>query len=657
VASGPAGATLQGAMNVQPIFHATQSGEYTLEVTVRDASTPPCMKIDSLTVSVYGMAVDAGENLSLGVGETSEPLAPTVSGGVGEISHEWRIETSSPSTAITQFGGGGATAPNPTFTPELPGRYTLRLTAVDSNDPEACEVSDAIVVDSVLLTISRPADFAMCVGGESAPLAVAITSPGVPPYVYEWTIEKDSPDLSQDQFGTGGASASSPTFSPNAIGQYALRVTVRDSSVPPAVVSETIDVSAGGMQVSLATELSNCAGAGGMELPRPEVSGGVEPVTYLWTIEPGAPSDEPTQFTDESAFDAAWRFTPSSPGSYTLRLTTTDSATPACVRDSLLVVRAAAISIDAGEDFVTQAFEPSQRLGALPVLAGGGPDATYRWRILTGPDTDSDQLSSTREPRPLFTPKDVGTYALEVTGSDGECSVSDVVVVDAITASQTLEANSEGRVFMSLRIDEPHTAAEIRAAQAAPGTTFMGELTEDGGSGDVAGLLDGTIIGRRVSVTSEAGDGAFVMVVALLYDAGEVASVGDARVRIHAWAADDGLWRPATGGKLEGGAYPPRPTAADVGRSGALAMPAVGPEVYLAWAVVDSAGAFTAGLSKDIEPWSPDPGAADETPSNTPPIGAAGGMCGTVSAPMMLLGLIGPLWLRRRTGGDLRRFD
>ncbi|MBK8267685.1 MAG: hypothetical protein IPK83_05010 [Planctomycetes bacterium] len=651
IVSGPGGGALLNATAAHPVLNASQAGTYIVRLTVSDSTVPPCVRTDEVAVSVYSMTVDAGPNMSVGAGGTSAPLSAMAMGGSGEVTYEWHVEAGSPSTAASQFTGGGANSRTPTFTPALPGRYT-RVTARDANTPTACSVSDTMVLDSVLMTISAPADFAMCVSGESSPLTVAITSPGIPPYSYAWSIEAGSANSAMGQFGGDGPLSSRPTFVPDAIGDYVLRVTVRDSSVPPSEVSRTIAVTAGGMQITLPSEISQCAGPVGVRLPRPAVSGGAGTVTYNWTILPGAPSNEPTQFSDHSAFDAGWLFTPAAPGNYTLQLTATDSGTPACVRSSQLVLRATTLSIDAGADFVTKAFEGSKPLGRLSMVAGGGPNLSYRWQVLAGPSIDKKQFSDSKAERPTFKPGDVGTYALQVTATDEDadsCSISDVIVVESIIASRTMAANGEGRVFLSLRIDKPYQAAEIRVASAVPGMEFSGELTDESEAADRTGLVDDAKMNRRVKLTTNANSGEFVAVVAVFYENSEISSNADASIRIHQWDESDRTWRPTTAARQEQGIYPSRPITSDVGRAGAVAMPAIGENVFMSWAVIDGGGKFSAGVSAaNATPMTSDSPGGSPAPGGNGSVddlmgslcGASGGGAGLISmlfAPAMAI--------------------
>lgn len=650
IASGPGGASLTSPTAMRPTFQASQAGVYEVRVTVRDSTQPPCVRSDTTTVTVYGMSINAGPDRSVGFGGSTAPLTPIVSGAIGAVTYQWQVEPGSPNLSMTQFTGGGATTASPTFTPALPGRYVLRVTAMDSNATASCSVSDTIVVDSVLMTLGVPADFSMCVAGQSVPLAVSITSPGVPPYSYAWQVDSGSPNVSQSQFGGDGPSSSHPTFKPAAAGEYSLRVTVRDSSTPASVISRIIRVSVGAMDLTLPVEVSSCIGSGGVRLPRPTLVGGVSPVYYNWTIESNSPGSISARFADENAFDPSWLFIPEQAGQYTLRLTATDSASPACMASGVLVVRATKLNVDAGGDLATPAFVASKPLGAANVAPDTGPNVNYEWRVLAGPSLDAGQLSDKNVARPSFTPAEVGSYALQVTATDqvGGCTSSDVVAIEAIAASRTMQTNTEGRVFMSLRIAEPYEAAEVRVAGAAPGAEFVGSLRDAGGSADRAGLLSDAPIDRRLTIDSSAKRGEFAVVVGMLFDLKELTSA-DAIVRIHQWDGGAGKWRPAVAGSPEKGPYPPRPTAADIGRSGVQSMISLGADVRMAWVVIDRAGEFAVGLSDaTAEPFpaggtagSPAPGVNPGDGLSLAPVCGGGTM--TVSGlllPFMLLGRV-----------------
>ena len=648
ILSGPAGGgEVLSPTDERARFHPTLAGDYVIQVEVSDAGVPPCVASDSLAVSVYELVVDAGADIVMCAGATSTDLSPTIVGGVGPLAYQWTIESTSPSTNASQFTGAGPTSLQPTFTPDLPGQYTLRLAVNDANNP-SCQVSDTVTVLVRLMTIDAPADFQMCVSGESVPLAVTITSPGTPPYTYDWAIAPGSPDLSQGQFGGNGPTSSDPTFVPTSVGTYQLTLMVRDSTVPPCEVSRVINVTTTAMTVDAGGQSVECVGGNGVRLA-PIVTGGVPPLLYSWTIEPGSPSVDPVQFTDPHPFDPTPLFVPAALGNYTLRLTVTDSGAPPCIATDTVVVRSTSMTVDAGPDFVTQAFQPSRSLGVFPIVGGGDPPFVYDWKIIVGPVADPAQLSATNVAQPAFTPAETGTYTLKVTVTDANgtgCAVSDRVTIEAITAARSVPVNIQGRLFMSLRINEPKTAAELRLLDAQPGVMVSGALRDDGPAVQFGGLIPTPALTRRIRLESDLIAGKYVALIIMRYDDAEIAPLDEAQLRLQRWSDAASWWFPATTGPIEAAPYPIPATRSDVGRSG------VDQQQKLVWAVVSAVGEFAIGASSGEQP--PDFAPADSpqgpTLSDTPDIfGAAIPMCGAFGTamiyPLMLLGFIS---MRRR---------
>ncbi len=640
--SGPAfgGEFIQGTPS-RPLFRATLPGIYVIELTIALLGSPNCTASDQLTVTAYDLQVEAGAGKVLCAGSESQPLAPSVDGGIEPLNWQWSIEPGAPDTSAALFTGTGAESPSPTFSPVLPGTYVLRLTITDGNWP-SCVASDTLVVQAVGMTASAPAGFAMGPGATSPPLNVAVTSGGTPPFSYAWFIGSGSPDTSSAQFGGSGPASPAPTFTPSQTGQYRLHCTIADSSNPPCTLTKTIDISVASMTVDAGSDVSICTGAGGIALS-PALSGGVPPFTHVWTIEPGAPSTDPVQFVEHGVSTGAWVFVPVSPGAYVLRYTATDSATPPTVRSDTLLVRATYIDVDAGPDMTVQAFVSSPRIGPLPLAVGTG-QLSYEWHVVAGPSLDDAQFDDPTRDRPRFTPAAVGDYLLEVSVSDAaspDCAVSDQVVVRAIASSQTLAVNDEGRLFMNLQLADGPTS-ELRIAEGTPGRLVSGELTEGALPDGRHGLLPSPDIDRRLVITAELDEGTFVALVAMQYLEGEIVPGELDATGLHRWEPALAVWKPAASGSIEAGPFPVRPTAKDVGRRG------VNTQQRIVWAIVNVSGEFTLGATDTAA-------AASETPGLPIP-GAGGAICGggaaaSSAAALWVLALwvpVGRHYTRRR---------
>lgn len=632
IVSGPSGgAQLLNPTAERPQFIASVAGVYTIRLVVTDSTG--CQAMDELVATIYSMSVNAGPDLTICATATDIPLLGVVEGGIQPLNHAWTIENGSASTEMSQFGGDGPDSLTPTFTPASPGTYTLRLTVTDDND-RACLLSDTLVITAAIMRLEGTADFSMCNGSTSAPLNITVASGGTAPFTYTWSIDATSPDTSVTQFGGAGIHSRTPTFTPSATGTYTLRADVVDSSNPPCMDTYELHVHVNALDVFAGDDRTICLDTGGILL-QPVVTGGAAPLHYQWTIESGSPSQNHLQFVNPSGLSPNWGFKPEAVGAYTLKLTVTDGSTPPCTASDTRVVRATRLNLDAGPDLITKAFQPSQALGAIPVVVGATGNVDYRWRIIAGPSLDPEQFSSETESRPSFTPAAVGRYAIELVAEAEEgCARSDQVIIDAIVQKHAMPINNEGRAFYELRLDAPHTRADVRYHGAKKGLMTSAEL------------LNGAGFGRQVVTTIEPSDQPFTLVVALYASANELADLAEQSSIIRRDEAA-GDWKAAAEGAMENDFYPARPTMADIGRQG------VDETRGLVWAIVARDGTYTIGVAGGTQ--APTGNTGGSTPGTNPAPTESANLCGMGAMSMattLVLMLVTGYRRRRRYGAS-----
>ncbi|MCB9852005.1 MAG: hypothetical protein H6819_02830 [Phycisphaerales bacterium] len=613
IASGPSGgAQLLNPSSMRPQLIAAVAGVYSIHLVVTDATG--CMTSDDVVATIYSMSVDVGPDITACATATNIPLFGDVDGGFDPLTYEWSVEPGSPDTDIAQFGGNGPNALDPTFTPNTPGLYTLKLTVTDDNN-RACVVTDTLTLTAAVMRLEGTTDFSMCDGSTSAPLDVRVASGGTAPFNYTWSIESGSADQSLNQFGGGGIHARTPTFTPNMNGAYTIRAVVEDSSIPPCIESREFVVHVNALDVFAGVDRTICLDTGGLLL-QPTVTGGTAPLHYVWTIEAGSPSQNHLQFENQSGLHPNWGFRPQAVGAYTLKLTVTDSATPPCSASDTRIIRTSRLNLDAGPDLVTKAFEPSAALGAIPVVVGATGPVDFTWRIIAGPSLDSNQLSDAKESRPSFTPSAVGRYALELVAEAEEgCTQSDQILIDAIIDKHAMTVNSEGRAFYELRLDAPHTRADVRFHNAEKGLQTSAEIMN---------AAEGAPFPRQVATTIEPSDQSFALVVALYANADEMAAMIEGSVLVR-WTPSAGEWRAVADRDMESGFYPARPTKDDIGRQG------IDKERGIVWAIADVDGIYTIGLPG----LTTEPVTGASTPIAQPTPTQDTGMCGTGGMGMM----------------------
>lgn len=629
IVAGPAG----GGSIIDPTaqrarFAATLPGIYTVELKVSDFSSPPCTTIDTLSVTVDSVMVDAGANASVCVGGSMN-LSTTVTGGVAPYSYQWTINPGSPNVSTAQFSGG-ALSSAPVFTPTASGNYVLKVTVTDSKSPP-CEVSDTVTIRAVQLGLTMPATLNMPVGAESPVISPIVSAPTDSIVQYAWSIEPGSANMDAGQFTGGGVNGATTRFRPTTVGDYQLRLTIGDTSLANCTATGVMTLRAVAMTADAGAEQSVCVGAA-ITLA-PSITGGHGNRTIAWTIEPGSPSVDSHQFGATGPAAAQAVFTPAAAGAYTLRLSVRDSSTPPCMATDVVIVRAVSLMADAGPDFVTRAFEPSRLLGALPVAVGGTGPYQYKWRVFSGPSADVAQFSDPSAARPVFSPSQTGPYALELTVTDlsgQHCLATDRVALEAIADRLTLPINAEGKLFMNLRIDEPHRAGELRIVDGQNGRMVDARLLDNGPAAAFPGA--GAGLGRRMAITGDAVGTPLIATIVLNYSEVEVSGVIPAQLRMHRYIPASDRWLPATTKFIGEAAYPQRAVKSEVGTGG------IDPQKRCIWAVVDYLGEFAARMplpqDSPAPPPGSGPGSADAPPVGTPvpPIVTGAGGCGTAGA-------------------------
>jgi hypothetical protein len=212
--------------------------------------------------------------------------------------------------------------------------------------------------------------------------------------------------------------------------------------------------------------------------------------TGAWSVVSG-PNTNSTQFS--STTNPAATFTPAGgAGTYTLRWTISNSPCTASSSDVVITVNAVPTTANAGSP------QTICTTGSATLAANSPTTGTGAWSVVSGPNTNSTQFSSTTNPAATFTPAGgAGTYTLRWTISNSPCtaSLSDVVItVNAIptasnagssqtictTGSATLAANlpTTGTGAWSV-VSGPNTNSSQFNSTSNPSATF----TPAGGAG------------------------------------------------------------------------------------------------------------------------------------------------------------------------------
>ncbi|MBO0814826.1 MAG: PKD domain-containing protein, partial [Actinobacteria bacterium] len=164
----------------------------------------------------------------------------------------------------------------------------------------------------------------------NAPLKVSFTgsaSGGTAPYSYSWN------------FGDGSAAstAQNPSHTYSSAGTYTAKLTVTDSSSPANTATSTVTIKVSAVGSALTATASAVPTSGQVPLHvsfTGSASGGTPPYSYSWNFGDGSAAS--------TAQDPAHTY--SNPGTFTAKLTVTDSSSPAKTATSTVSITATPIA-------------------------------------------------------------------------------------------------------------------------------------------------------------------------------------------------------------------------------------------------------------------------------------------------------------------------
>ncbi len=371
--------TLQDATHV-----FSTAGTYKVILSVKDTKGTE----DTTHVTISASAATS-LNCAVSAGPTSGTAPLTVnfsgnaSGGTSPYSYRWTFGDGTSSMSIS-----------PSHTYNSTGSYVATLTVTDSKSA-TCSKTVSITVGNALNCSAS----ATPTSGP-APLNVKFTggaSGGSSPYSYAWS------------FGDGGTSTSpSPSHSYSTAGSYTATLIVTDSK--SATCSKSVAISVGNA-LSCAASANPTSGTAPLPVSfTSSVSGGTSPYSYDWTFGDGGTS---TSASPSHTYNSA--------GSYTARLTVTDSKSATCSKTIVITV--------SNSLSCTASANPTSGTAPLTVnftggATGGTSPYSYSWTFGDGGTSTSAS--------PSHTYNSAGSYTARLTVTDAKsatCSKSITITV------------------------------------------------------------------------------------------------------------------------------------------------------------------------------------------------------------------------------------
>jgi len=173
--SRPAGsaAALSGATTASPTFTADAAGPYTLSLVVNDgknSSAAATVTVTAQPANIIPVANAGGAQLAV-VGALVPLNGSNSTAASGNpLTYSW-VMTSRPSGSATQLSS--ATVARPSFTPDLIGSYSFRLT-VDDGIATSAAATVTVTADALVSISIAPLDQKLLVGQSSRYIATGI---------------------------------------------------------------------------------------------------------------------------------------------------------------------------------------------------------------------------------------------------------------------------------------------------------------------------------------------------------------------------------------------------------------------------------------------------------------------------------------------------
>ncbi|ROO27569.1 hypothetical protein SAJA_09115 [Salinisphaera japonica YTM-1] len=425
-------ATLAGADTVQPMFTPDVAGTYTAALTVNDANLDS--EADSVTVTVAAAnsapVADAGADRDVVAGEPVALDGSDSRDADGDpLSYAWSF-VSRPDGADASLSATDTVAPE--FTPDVAGDYVVQLV---TSDGEADSAPDTVAITAAQAN-ARPTaaagdDEQVTVGDAVSLDASNSDDADGDMLTYDWVFTS-MPDDSQVDL-VGGNSVS-PNFTPDAAGDYVLRLVVNDGQADSA--AETVTVTAAEANVAPVADAGadDSVKTGVMVTLDGSTSSDAndDMLSYDWHVVSMPPASE-TALVNAAMAQAA--FTPDVDGVYVFELVVNDGELDSQA-DRVQITAAtpnSAPTADAGNDRQVVTGERVNLDGTASQDADN--DAlSYEWSFQSRPAAAAGSLTDADTANPSFTPDAGGDYVVRLTVSDGQGEdATDTVRVTAVT--------------------------------------------------------------------------------------------------------------------------------------------------------------------------------------------------------------------------------
>ena len=425
-------AALTSSTSAQPQFTADLAGTYTITLVVDDGKAKSPVSSATVVASITNSApvAKAGVNQNVSIGKVVTLDGTTSTDANSDtLSYKWTL-LGKPSGSAAVLSS--TSSPNPTFTADVIGIYTIGLVVNDG------QIDSTMVPVTVVASSSNSAPVANAGVAQSVVVAALVNLDGTgstdannDPITYKWSWGSkptgSSAALSADNI-------SKPTFTADKAGTYVLTLIVNDGKTNSDISAVTVTAS-----VANAAPVANAGTNQNVTVPVTVTLDGSassdanrDALTFLWTL-----VSKPTSSAAalSSTTSPKPTFSADVAGIYVASLVVNDGALSSPVTTTT-VTAAVANSAPVANAGVSQNVTTAS---VVTLTGAGSTDAnydtlTYLWSFASKPTSSVAALSSTSALSPTFTADLAGTYVVNLIVNDGKVNSSNVSAV-TVTAS------------------------------------------------------------------------------------------------------------------------------------------------------------------------------------------------------------------------------
>ena len=428
----PAGslAALSSTTSAKPTFTADVTGNYTVSLVVNDGKAGSPTSIVSIYASVNNAApvANAGNNQSVSIGSVVT-LDGTNSSDANRdtLTYKWTMG-SIPSSSGASLSS--AISPNPKFTADVAGTYSVILT-----------VNDGIVESTAsVVTITASAANSAPVANAGLPqnvaLSTTVTLDGTGSsdanndfITYKWTlITKPAGSIAM----LASATSAKPTFRADVSGTYVATLIVNDGKVDSVAAATTVTVSsansdpianAGANQNVVLASTVTLDGTNSTDANR-------DPLSYRWVMM-SKPSTSAAVLAN--ATSAKPTFLADVLGTYVITLIVNDGKVDSTTVATTVTVSSANVAPVANAGANQNVVLGPVTLDGSTSSDANGDAISYKWTLLNKPTASAAALAGDTTAKPTFTADRAGIYVFGLVVNDGKLSSAPVTV--SITAA------------------------------------------------------------------------------------------------------------------------------------------------------------------------------------------------------------------------------